>query len=519
MSENPLVLTIDCGTQSFRVLLVDKKGQIVAKEQEYFLPPYFSVQTGYFEQKPEVYWNAICKICNNLKKNNADKWEQIKAVTCTTFRDTCVCVDKDGKVLRDIILWLDQREIQCKKPLPLLNRILFKIVGMAETVKVQRRISKCNWIRETEPKVWAKTYKYLMFSGYINFLLTGKMVDSIASQVGHIPFHYKNKKWKSTSDLQFEVFGISKDKLPSLVEPGEIIGYITKEASSQCGIKEGLPLIATGSDKGCETLGCGVVENDMASLSFGSAATVQLCTKKYIEPSPFLPAYPSAVKGYYNPEIQIFSGYWMINWFKNQFAQAEVLQAQQQNVKPEKLLDEFLENIPAGCDGLLLQPFWSPMLKNPESKGSVIGFSSQHTRGHFYKAIVEGIGYALLNGMRSMEKRVHKKIKAITVSGGGSQSDAICQITADMFGVEVKRIQTYEACGIGSSIVAFVAMGEYENCNQAIQNMVRYTDIFYPNIAAHKYYTETYRNVYCKMYGKLQPLYKYLYYKGKLDKR
>lgn len=518
MEESSLVLAIDCGTQSLRALLIDKKGNVVGKEQEYYSPPFHSSQLGYFEQNPAVYRTALSNVCNRLKANNPDKWKNIKAVTCPTFRDTCVCVDKDGNVLRDIILWLDQREAECKKPLPLKSRLAFRLVGMTETVKVQRRISKSNWIRENQPEIWAKTYKYLMFSGYMNFLLTGKMVDSVASQVGHIPFHYKHKRWKTTRDIQFEVFGIEKNKLPDLVSPGDILGRITEKASKEFGIKAGLPLIATGSDKGCETLGCGVVSEDMASLSFGSAATVQISTKKYVEPSRFLPSYPSAVKGYYNPEIQIFSGYWMINWFKTQFAHAEVTRALELNVPPEKLLDGFLENIPAGSEGLLLQPFWSPLLKNPESKGSIIGFSSQHTRAHIYRAIIEGIGYALMDGLRSMERRTKKKISTVTVSGGGSQSNAICQITSDMFGVEVRRIQTYEACSIGSAMVAFVSLGEYGSIEEAISNMVWYTDIFLPNKKNHAYYTKVYKNLYSKMYGKLRPLYKYSYFQHKKNK-
>src|SRR5690606_4807826 len=107
-----------------------------------------------------------------------------------------------------------------------------------------------NWIKEYEPEIWQKTKKYLMFSGYINYLLTGNMVDSIANMIGHIPFDYKKKEWMSPKSLTYFAFVIEREKLCDLVEPGTIIGNITKEASKETGIPEGLPVVAAGSDKG-----------------------------------------------------------------------------------------------------------------------------------------------------------------------------------------------------------------------------------------------------------------------------
>ncbi|MDD4584710.1 MAG: FGGY family carbohydrate kinase, partial [Bacilli bacterium] len=310
--DNPIVLTFDCGTQSIRALLVDKKGNILAKEQEQFTP-YYSLEPGYAEQKPEIYWNALVKVSRNIHLNNKNLVDKIIAVTITTIRDTFVCLDKQGKPLRDIIHWLDQREAKCEEPLPVKSSLAFSIVGLKEALEDQRKISKSNWLRENEPEIWAKTDKFILYSGYMVYRLTGKIVDSIASQVAHLPFDYKNKKWHSPTNIMYPVFNVEKEKLSDLIEPGEIFGYIGKEISKETLIKEGLPLIATGSDKGCETLGCGVLNNDMASLSFGTSATVQVSTADYVEPDKMLPAYPGVVKGTYNPEVQVFRGYWMVS--------------------------------------------------------------------------------------------------------------------------------------------------------------------------------------------------------------
>lgn len=506
MSNNPLVLTFDCGTQSIRALLVDKNGNIVAKEQIAFVP-YYSLQPGYAEQKPSVYVDTLKEVSRRIHKNNPRLLESIIAVTITTIRDTCVCVDKDVKPLRDVIVWLDQREAKCEKPLPLMSRLAFGLVGMTEALDDQRKITKSNWLKENEPEIWAKTDKYILLSGYLVHQLTGQLIDSAASQVAHLPFDYKNNKWYEPSNIKFPIFDVETEKLQALIPPGSILGTISKSVSDEYLIKEGLPVIATASDKACETLGCGVLDNDLASLSFGTTATIQTTLRKYVEPQQFMPAYPGAVSGTYNPEIQVYRGFWMISWFKKEFAEKEVVQAPQLGISPEELLNRRLKEIPPGSDGLILQPYWAPMLKQPEAKGSIIGFSSEHTRIHIYKAIIEGIGYGLLEGMENLEKSSKQPINGLTVSGGGSQSEEICQITADMFGKPVYKIQTYEACGLGSSMVAFVSLGIFKNYQEAIKSMVHYTKTFTPNPEVHEIYKHLYMRIYRRIYKQLKPLY------------
>ena len=126
-----------------------------------------------------------------------------------------------------------------------------------------------------------------------------------------------------------------------------------------------------------------------------------------------------------------------MNWFVQQFGQNESIEAQIEKVAPEEVLNEKLMDIPPGSDGLILQPYWGPGLSRPLAKGAVIGFFDVHTKYHFYRAIIEGIGFALKEGLESIEKRSHKKIKYLTIAGGGSRSDAICQITADLFNLPV----------------------------------------------------------------------------------
>jgi sugar (pentulose or hexulose) kinase len=418
-----------------------------------------------------------------------------------------VNLDAAGKPLRPIILFVDQRKAECKKPLPPLPRALLKLVGMGEIVQIQRRVTNSNWIKEQEPEIWEKTDKYVMISGYLTYMLTGIMKDSTASQIGHIPIDNRKNVWMKKSALLYSVFDIPRSKLADLVEPGAVIGKITLKASEETGIPEGIPVIAAGSDKGCETVGTGCIDRESASLSFGTLASVQLYTEKYVEPLPFMPCYPALIKGSFNPEIQIYRGFWMLTWFVKEFAAKERAEAETTGEPPEEILNRKMQAVPPGSDGLMLQPYWTPGLTSPEGKGAIIGFSDVHTRIHLYRAILEGLNYGLLDGLRIMEKRSGNKVKSLTVSGGGAQSDIVCQLTADMFGVPVYRVQTYETSGLGAAMVALMGIGRYKDMREAGKAMVRRCEPFVPDTESNKIYESLYNDVYKKLYSRLKPSY------------
>jgi sugar (pentulose or hexulose) kinase len=107
-----------------------------------------------------------------------------------------------------------------------------------------------------------------------------------------------------------------------------------------------------------------------------------------------------------------------------------------------------------------------------------------------------------------MQKRMKHRVKEIRVSGGGSKSDAICQITADIFNLPVSRVQTNETSSLGTAIAAFLASKDFNTREEAVASMVRVTKTFTPNQAAAKRYAYLYQKVYAKIYPKLISLYR-----------
>ena len=143
----------------------------------------------------------------------------------------------------------------------------------------------------------------------------------------------------------------------------------------------------------------------------------------------------------------------------------------------------------------------------PVARGAVIGFSDVHTRVHIYRAIIEGINFALMNGLQKLEKKSGVPVREIYLGGGGSQSDEICQITADMFGLPAIRTQTNEVSGIGSAMAAFIGLGVFSGFEEAVNAMVRPKEVFMPDMELHKIYRRIYQEVFMEVYGRLAPLY------------
>ena len=502
------ILAIDNGTQSVRALLFDLKGTLVAKKR-IPIQAYYSKQPGWAEQDPLVFWDAVCQACQGLWQMDGVVKQNIVGVGLTTQRSTVINLDKKKQLLRPAIVWLDQRRTEGLQPVGGLWGMLFSVAGMQDTVRYLQAEAEANWIKTHQPEIWQKTDKFVFLSGYLTYKLIGELVDSIGSQVGYVPFDYKNQDWAKPSDWRWKAVQVRRDMLPKLIPPSHLLGYITREAAQATGIPEGLPLIATAADKATEVIGAGCLEPHIGCLSYGTTATINTTHKKYTEVIPLIPPYPAAVPGYYSLEVQVYRGFWMVSWFKDEFGHQEKIEAERLGIEPEALFDKLLESVPPGAEGLVLQPYWSPGLKipGPEAKGAVIGFGDSHSRAHFYRAIIEGLTFALREGAERTEKRSHIPITELRVAGGGSQSPNVMKTTADVFGLPVSRPHIYEASGLGAAIDVAVGLKLFHGFETAVKEMTHIGDVFEPDLITHEKYNELFTRVYKKMYGKLKSLY------------
>jgi sugar (pentulose or hexulose) kinase len=502
------ILAIDVGTQSVRAMVIDPGGNLLARAKVP-IEPYVPGPPGCCEQDPDLFWRAIGDACRQLWAMPEGRRDALAGVALTTQRGTVVVTDEAGEPLRRAMIWLDRCRVEGLPPIGGRWGLAFRAARVSETVAEFMAESEANVIRVREPEIWANVRRFLYLSGFLVHRLTGRFVDSAAAQAGYVPFDYRAHRWAKPGKWAWQAVPILPAWLPELVPPGGTLGAITASAGHATGIPVGLPLIAAAGDKACEVLGSGALDPHIGAVSLGTTASINTTHRRYVEVIPFLPPWPAAVPGAYNLEVNVYRGYWMIEWFKREFGAAEVVHAAALGVEAETLFDELVSATPPGSMGLVLQPYWSPGIRvpGPEAKGAVIGWGDVHTRAHLYRAILEGLAFALREGAERTVKRTKVPIRELRVSGGGSQSPAAVQLTADIFGLPASVPHTHETSGLGAAMDGMVGLGLHPSFEAAVGAMTRIAETREPDPATRALYDDLYRGVYLRLYDRLKPLY------------
>jgi len=505
MADKNYVIAIDSGTQSIRAILFDRQGSEVAIEQADH-EPYFSENPGWAEQRPEDYWAKLCQVTKGLMAKVKVDPGEITGIGITTQRGTFVPVDRQGNPLRPAIIWLDQRSVENPPPLSTMAKVLFGVAGMSEAIKYVQKNSKFLWIKRNEPEIYSKAYKFMQISAWFTYKLTGEFKDSIGMITGLWPLDYKKLKWHTLSPA-YEAFALEKDHLVDIFPPDTVLGHVTLQAAKETGLPEGLPVVVGAGDKQSELLGAGAIEPNIGVISFGTATCMEVITRKYInEKKMQFFTWPAALPNAWDIEMFIFRGFWMVTWFKQEMGYRESIEAQKRGLAPEVVLDEVIRDIPPGSMGLMLQPYWSPMVSDKFAKGSIIGFGDVHTRAHIYRAILEGIGYELRRLSEIVHARNGVTLDEIRVGGGGSRSDVAVQIAADIFNLPTYRMATSEICALGAAIDAAVGTGMFNSFDEAVASMVKKGRLFEPNAESHRIYDQLYNEVFKQTYKAVEPL-------------
>lgn len=504
---NNYLLAIDYGTQSVRALVFDHHGQLVTKVSHQ-VTCYHAPHSGWAEQEPDYCWQQVCHAIQLLWQQSNILPAQISGVALTMQRNCVVHLDQALRPLRPAIMWPDSRRANEVPKLSLWWRASFALVGMSKRINYFQRESEINWVVENQPEIAAKTAKICFLSGYLNYKLTGELVDSSASQVGYIPFDYKNIAWAKPSDWRWQAIATTPQQMIALVTPGELLGQISQQSAATTGLKISTPVVSAGADKACETLSVSAAAKNVACISLGTTATIAITQSKYREAYRYLPPYPSLIKGQYINEIQLQRGFWLLTHFIEQFGLSDQQQATKLGISVEDLVCRHIDDIQAGSDGLFVQPFWSPgvIYPGPEARGTILGFTPNHSRHHLYRALIEGILYSLKEGLERLIKISPQPITLIRISGGGSQSDVVMQMASDIFNLPCETLHTYETSGLGAAITIAKYSGYYDTVADAAQGMTKVGKRFEPQADAI-IYQEIYQQHSRNIYRYLKPFY------------
>jgi xylulokinase len=315
------------------------------------------------------------------------------------------------------------------------------------------------------------------------------------------PIDQRTADW-SSDPAAYDATGMPRRLLFDLVSPGELLGTVTPEAAAASGIPTGLPVYATANDKAVEALGCGLRSEDTVLLSLGTyIAAMTPGTAPFPAPAAdgraddYWVNFASVPGEYLYESGGIRRGMWTVSWFRDLVSGADPAALPVRAEAMEQTLNVEAASIPPGCGGLMTLVDWLPPANAPHRRGALIGFDGSQGRAHVYRSILEGIALTMCGHIERMQRGLGRRLTHVVVAGGGSRSDLMMQILADVLDRPVSRAAIPDAAGLGAAVCAAVGAGVHHDWSTAVAEMVTLGPTFTPDptgVAAYHRIASTY---------------------------
>jgi D-xylulose kinase len=438
-----LLLGIDSGTQSTKVLVVDaREGKVLASAaQEYDLIP--GLPPGAKEQHPHTWRDATASAIRRALRQARAVGTEIKAIGVSGQQHGFVPLDKVGEVIRPAKLWCDTATAaEC-------DEIMEKLGGQKKTIKALGNAvlpgftaSKILWLKKHEPKNFQRLATVLLPHDYLNFWLTGDRVMEYGDASGTALLDVRRRKW-ATSVLE----AIDADlvgKLPPLITSDLPAGKLQVSTARQLDLVPGTLVSAGGGDNMMGAIGTGNTRPGVITASFGTSGTIYACADKpVIDPEGEIAAFCDS------------ANQWLPLLCTMNVTVATEMVREDFNWTHEKFAAES-SRVPAGCDGLMLLPYFegerTPNV--PDGTGVWFGVNNKtFNAAHFARASMEGVTLGMNYGLRRLAE-LGVQPTQIRATGGGSRSRAWRQIMADIFNAQVVTLKVSEGAAYGAALQA-----------------------------------------------------------------
>lgn len=481
------LLGIDIGTSACKLAVFCRDGSVAAQAVEAY-PVYYPAE-GWAEQDPQDWYQAVCKGIRRLLAEGISP-AQITGVGIDGQSWAAVAIGSEGDPLCRTPIWLDTRaEEQCRTVERTIGTdALFRICG--NPLKPSYSLPKLLWYRDSAPDVYRKTNKVLQSNSYIVWKLTGKMTQDVSQCYGYQCCDLRKNQWDETICHQL---GIPISLFPEIVDCDAIAGGVTAAAAAQCGLLEGTPVVAGGLDAACSTLGGGVILPGQTQEQGGQAGGMSICTEDFCA-DPRLILSRHVVPGMWLLQGGTTGGGGVVNWLRRELSAAEETTAAQSGNSVFQQMDRLAGDVSPGSDGLLFLPYMagerSPIW-NPRAKGTYYGLDFSKTRGHFYRAALEGVAYSLRHNLETAADAGATVSELITV-GGAANSWLWTQIKADITGKPFYTAKADTAAALGAAMLAGVAIGAYSDYTDAVAATVQIRHICDPDETKKELYDHGY---------------------------
>jgi len=493
------VIGVDASTTAAKAVAWNREGSAIADGRAEFalaLP-----RPGWHEQDAEDWWRAtVTAVRRVLESVDASA---IEAIGLTHQRETFACLDEHGRAVRPAIVWMDVRAARQ------VDRFgsddVHRLTGKpADTTPA---LYKLLWLREHEPETIERTRWVVDVHAFLVNRLTGtwRTTSACADPLGLIDMDRED--W---SDELLAQVGLSRERVPTLLSPGEVIGELSAAASDELGLPAGLPVVGGAGDGQSAGLGANATRPGTAYLNLGTAVVAGTVSEHYAWDRAFRTLI-GAVPGTYAMETLLQGGTYTVNWFLERIA---ILDAGRLGLglRDVDLLETAAARLGAGAEGLLLVPYWASAQTpywDPAARGMLFGLAGHHGKEHIFRALMEGIAFEQRLALERMEQALGQPVEVLLTTGGGARSALWRQILADVMQKTVVACREAETTSLGAGIHAAAAAGWHGSLLDAAEAMTGTGARHMPNDETAARYDELFA-IYREIYPRTAPLHRAL---------
>ncbi len=482
MSMGRLLLGIDVGTYSSKGVLVEADGAVLRShvvEHGMDIP-----HPGWAEQDADgVWWGDLVRICHALLDGDPYTGDDVGGVAVSAIGPCLLPLDVQGRPLRPGILYgVDTR---AGAEIDFLTRklgedVIFDFCGMGFTS--QALGPKILWMRNHEPELWTQVDHITSAGSYLVYRLTGEKVIDRHTASHYMPLlDIHTLEWSG----RFAEGLAGLDLLPRLGWSDELAGQVSQAGAKATGLKVGTPVAVGAVDALSEAVSVGAVEPGDLMIMYGSTAFFILVANTP-RPDKRVWTVAGAFKGQYNLAAGMATTGSLTRWFRQELAADlprdvayNVLFAEAEAVKP-------------GAEGLLMLPYFSgerTPINDTRARGVVAGLTLAHTRGHLYRALLEGVAYGIRHNLETF-RSIGAEVKRVVAVGGGTKSTIWLQIVSDV--AEIPQIVPGLTIGAsyGDAYLAGLAAGILKRSD--LQTWVKQGITIAPNRANKPLYDRYY---------------------------
>ncbi len=498
-----ICIGIDVGTSGTKALAINPQGKILADASAGY--PLHHPKPLWSEQDPEDWWQATIKVVREVVKKAKLKAADVKAIGLSGQMHGSVFLDKNDKVIRRALLWNDQRtEAEC-------TEIEKRAGGRKQLIKMVANPAltgftapKILWLRNHEPKNFAKLAKVLLPKDEIRRRLTGEYATEVSDASGMLLLDVVNRKWSKKLLSKLE---LDESLLATCYESEEVTGKLTKETAKLLGLTTDCVVVGGAGDCAAGAVGNGIVKSGLLNTSLGTSGVVFAHSDEpQFDPDGRLHTFCHAVRGKWHMMGVTLCAGGSLQWFHDNVCAVDL--------KGKSIYDQLTKEaaaVPAGAEGLQFLPYLAgertPHL-DPHARGVFVGLTLSHRRGHLTRAIMEGVTYSLRDSFAIMTD-LGVPVKQIRASGGGAKNPFWRQMQADVFGKPVFAMVADEGAAYGVALLAAVGAGEYKDINEACAATIKTADETKPDSQAKKTYDRAFP-IYQSLYRSLKDEFKKL---------